>query len=347
MVTLGGMFNVPNVVQFLNASTPIDNKLPPSATAGRLLQPWNALVPIDVIFPAIVKVLVILSQLKNALPLMMVMLGGMFNVPNVVQFWNALVPIDNNLPPSATAGILLQPWNALVPIDVIFPAIVKVLVILSQLKNALPLMMVTLGGMFNVPNVVQFLNASAPIDNKLPPSATAGIFEQFSNALVPIAVIFPAIVIVLVILLQPLNAEIPIVVVTLSGIFMVPSVVQSSNARSRIVNKLPPSATAGILLQPENVLKPMILIFPVIVNALVIPLQPKNASFSRRVTLGGIFNVPNVVQFWNALVSIDNKLPPSATAGIFEQSMNARAPIESIFPAIVKVLVILLQPLNA
>jgi hypothetical protein len=41
------MFNVPNVVQFLNAKEPIDNKLPPSATAGSLLQPSNASLPID------------------------------------------------------------------------------------------------------------------------------------------------------------------------------------------------------------------------------------------------------------------------------------------------------------
>jgi hypothetical protein len=55
-----------------------------------------------------------------------------------------------------------------------------------QPLNALLLMMVTLGGIFNVPNVVQPLNAADPIDNKLPPSASAGIFEQFINALDPI-----------------------------------------------------------------------------------------------------------------------------------------------------------------
>jgi hypothetical protein len=63
IVTLGGIFNVPNVVQPENAESPIDNKLPPSATAGILLQPINAFVPIVVIFPAIVSLLVILLQL--------------------------------------------------------------------------------------------------------------------------------------------------------------------------------------------------------------------------------------------------------------------------------------------
>jgi hypothetical protein len=63
---------------------------------------------------------------------MAVTLSGIFMVPSDVLFWNADVPIDRKLPPSATAGILLQPSNALVPIDVIFPAIVKVLVILLQ-----------------------------------------------------------------------------------------------------------------------------------------------------------------------------------------------------------------------
>jgi hypothetical protein len=61
-----------------------------------------------------------------------------------------------------------------------------VLVILLQLKNAPPSIKLTLGGMFNVPSEVQLLNAFKPIDNKLPPSASAGIFEQFINALDPI-----------------------------------------------------------------------------------------------------------------------------------------------------------------
>jgi hypothetical protein len=47
-------------------------------------------------------------------------------------------------------------------------------------------MTVTLSGMFNVPSVVQLLNADVPINNKLPPSATAGIFEQLKNAYEPI-----------------------------------------------------------------------------------------------------------------------------------------------------------------
>jgi hypothetical protein len=71
--------------------------------------------------------------------------------------------------------------------------------------------------------------------------------------------------------------------------------------------------------------------------------HPLNAESLMELTLGGIFNVPNVVQFINASSSIDNKFPPSATAGIFEQLLNAPASIISIFPAIVSVLVILLQ----
>jgi hypothetical protein len=62
-----------------------------------------------------------------------------------------------------------------------------VLVRLLQLENAkLDMMAVTLSGMFNVPNVVHVENALEPIDNKFPPSATAGILQQRSNALVPI-----------------------------------------------------------------------------------------------------------------------------------------------------------------
>jgi hypothetical protein len=60
---------------------------------------------------------------------------------------------------------------------------------------------------------------------------------------------------------------------------------------------------------------------------LVIPEQLLNAAESIEVTLGGMFNVPNVVQLINAIEPIDNKLPPSATAGIFAQSRNACAPI--------------------
>jgi hypothetical protein len=99
-------------------------------------------------------------QPLNAAESIKVTLGGIFNVPNDVQRENAESPIDNKLPPSATAGILLQPLNALDPIVWIFPAMVSVLVILMQLKNAPVLMEVTLGGIFNVPNVVQLLNAN-------------------------------------------------------------------------------------------------------------------------------------------------------------------------------------------
>jgi len=326
LVTLVGMFNVPNVVQLWNALVSIDNKLPPSATAGSLLQPWNALVPIDWIFPAIVSVLVILLQPSNAKLLILVTLGGMFNVPNVVQFWNACVKIDNKLPPSAIAGILLQLANASTPIDVIFPAIVKVLVILLQSLNALAFIAVTLGGMFNVPNVVQFSNARAPIDCNGLTNATPGILEQLKNVSAPINPTLPAIVSELEMFEHPLNAADPIEL-TLVGIFNVPNVVQFWNALVLIDNKLPPSATAGILLQFKNAPIPIVVIFPAIVKVLVILLQPLNAVSLMELTLGGIFNVPNVVQFWNALVSIDNKLPPSATAGIREQFPNADTPI--------------------
>jgi hypothetical protein len=42
--------------------------------------------------------------------------------------------------------------------------------------------MVTLGGMFIVPRDVQPENESSSINNKLPPSATAGILAQLKNA---------------------------------------------------------------------------------------------------------------------------------------------------------------------
>jgi hypothetical protein len=176
------MLIVPNDVLLRNALAPIDSKLPPSATAGILEQFTNTELLIVWIFPAIVSVLVILLQLMNAELSIEVTLGGMFNVPNVVQPKNASTPIVRKLPPSATAGIFEQFWNALCPIVVIFPAIVSVLVIPVQLANANTSILLTLGGIFNVLSVVQPLNADCPIDNKLPPSATAGIFKQLENA---------------------------------------------------------------------------------------------------------------------------------------------------------------------
>jgi hypothetical protein len=202
-------------------------------------------------------VLVILLQLKNAPPLMMVTLVGMFNVPNVVQFSNALVPIDNKLPPSATAGILLQPSNALVPIDWIFPAIVSVLVIFLQPLNAVSLMELTLGGIFNVPNVVQFWNARKPIDCNGLTNATPGILEQFKNVSVPINATLPAIVSALVILLQSSNTDVPMAVTEL-GILIVPIDVQSLNALVLMKFKLPPSATAWILGQFKKACVPIV-----------------------------------------------------------------------------------------
>jgi hypothetical protein len=48
-----------------------------------------------------------------------------------------------------------------------------------------------------------------------------------------------------------------------------------------------------------------------------------NACVPMELTLGGIFNVLSCEQPKNAAVPINNKLPPSATAGIFAQSRNA------------------------
>jgi hypothetical protein len=65
------------------------------------------------------------------------------------------------------------------------------------------------------------------------------------------------------------------------------------------------------------------------------------------VTLGGIFIVPSDVQPENESSSINNKLPPSATADILAQLKNAPMPIDSILPAIVSALVMLEHPSNA
>ena len=129
-----------------------------------------------------VSVLAIFELLSNALSPILVTLGGIFRVPNDVLFRNALMPIVRKLPPSATAGIREQFPNADTPIVVMFPAMVSVLDILLQFSNALLPIEVTLGGIFIVPDDVLFLNELAPINNKLPPSATAGIFEQPLNA---------------------------------------------------------------------------------------------------------------------------------------------------------------------
>jgi hypothetical protein len=141
--------------------------------------------PIDAL-PVIVNALVIFWQLLNAPPSIAVTLGGIFNVPREVQLPNALELINNKFPPSATAGIFEQEKNALESIVLIFPAIVSVLVIFEQFSNAEDPMLLTESGMFKVPNDVLLRNALAPIDNKLPPSATAGMREQFPNAETPI-----------------------------------------------------------------------------------------------------------------------------------------------------------------
>jgi hypothetical protein len=47
-------------------------------------------------------------------------------------------------------------------------------------------MVLTLDGIFKVPNDVLLWNALASIDNNFPPSAIAGMREQFPNAEIPI-----------------------------------------------------------------------------------------------------------------------------------------------------------------
>jgi hypothetical protein len=204
-----------------------------------------------------VSVLVILLQPLNAEDPMVLTLGGIFSVPKDVLFWNALMPIDNKLPPSATAGIREQFPNADTPIVVMFPAMVSVLDIFELFSNALSPIVLTLTGIFSVPNDVLFRNALAPIDNKLPPSATAGIREQFPNADTPIVVIFPAMVSVLDILLQFSNAEDPMVL-TLGGILIVPNDVLLKNAELPITKTFPPRVALVILLHPEKALSPIL-----------------------------------------------------------------------------------------
>ena len=190
-VTLSGMFNVPNVVHVLNADVPIDRKLPPSATAGILLQPINAEFPIDVIFPAMVNVLVIFLQSRNALSPMVVTLIGILIVPIDVQFLNAPVRIVRKLPPNATPGMREQLKNAPAPIDVMLPAIVILLVILLHCVNTPVSIALTLTGIFMVPKEVQSLNALLPMDDNLPPRNTDVSFEQSLNADEPIDSKFP------------------------------------------------------------------------------------------------------------------------------------------------------------
>jgi hypothetical protein len=185
-VTLGGIFNVPNDVQLLNADDPINDKLPPSATAGILLQTLNTVDPIDWILPAIVSVLVMPVQPINALLLMMVTLSGIFNVPNVVQPLNADAPINNKFPPSATAGMREQFPNAEIPIVRIFPVIVRVLDIFTQFSNALVPMLLTLRGMLIVPNDVLLRNAKFPMTSTFPPIVKFVILVQPEKALSPI-----------------------------------------------------------------------------------------------------------------------------------------------------------------
>jgi hypothetical protein len=341
-----GMFMVPIDEPFWNALAPIDNKLPPSATSGIREQFPNADTPIVIIFPAMVSVLDIFAQFSNALSPIELTLRGMFKITNELLFLNALAPIESKLPPSATAGIREQFPNAEIPIVWIFPEIVMVLNIFEQFSNALFPIELTLSGIFKVPNDVLFLNALMPIDNKFPPSTTAGIREQFPNAEIPIVWIFPAMVRVLDIFEQFSNALFPIEL-TLRGMFIVPNDVLFRNALAPIDNKLPPSATAGILAQPSNAEAPIVWIFPAIVSVLEMFKQLWNAEDPMVLTLGGIFKVPNDVLLKNASAPIDSKLPPSATAGILKQSLNALVAIVVIFPAIVSVLVMLLQLWNA
>jgi hypothetical protein len=110
---------------------------------------------------------------------------------------------------------------------------------------------------------------------------------------------------------------------TESGIFMVPIDVSLRKALALIVNKLPPSAIAEIFEQLMNALSPIVRILPAIVNVLVMLLQFWNTEDPMVLTLSGMLIVPNDVLFSNALLSINNKFPPSATAGSFEQPLNA------------------------
>jgi hypothetical protein len=133
-----------------------------------------------------VSVLVILLQLANALASMKVTLGGIFNVPNVVQPLNADPPINNKLPPSATAGSFEQSRNASAPIVRIFPAMVSVLVILLQSLNAEDPIVLTLRGMLIVPSDVLFKNAEFPTTSTFPPIVAFVILTQPEKALSPI-----------------------------------------------------------------------------------------------------------------------------------------------------------------
>jgi hypothetical protein len=109
------------------------------------------------------------------------------------------------------------------------------------------------------------------------------------------------------------NAVEPMVL-TLTGILMVPNDVQFSNACDPIDSNGLTNATPGILEQFKNVSTPIVVILPAIVSALVILLQFSNADVPRDVKELGILIVPIDVQFRNADSVIDRKLPPSATA---------------------------------
>jgi hypothetical protein len=258
----------------------------------------NADIPIVWMFPVIVSVLVIFEQFSNALSPMVPTFVGMFKVLNDILFWNALIPIDCKLPPSATASIREQFPNALFPIVWMFPVIVSVLVIFLQSRNALSPMLVTLIGILIVPIDVQFLNAPVRIVRKLPPNATPGMREQLKNAPEPIDVMLPAIVILLVILLHSVNTPVEIVL-TLSGIFMVPKEVQSVNALEPMDDNLPPRNADVSFEQFKKARDEILRILPTIVKAL-----DRLTQFSKALTailpiFVVILMVPNEVQFWN------------------------------------------------
>jgi hypothetical protein len=96
-----------------------------------------------------------------------------------------------------------------------------------------------------------------------------------------------------------------------------PSAAAPLNALAPMVRRFAPNMTFPILLHPANAEFPMTWTFPAIVRfALAIREQFWNAESPILITESGILMVPNDVLFWNVLAPIDDKLPPSATAGI-------------------------------
>jgi hypothetical protein len=103
-----------------------------------------------------------------------------------------------------------------------------------------------------VPSAAAPLNAPAPMVRRFAPNMTFPILLHPENVEFPMTWTFPAIVkFVLEMLEQFWNAVLSILV-TESGIFMVPIDVQFRNALTLIHDKLPPRAIAGIFKQSLN-----------------------------------------------------------------------------------------------